>query len=225
MGFRDILSNVGNPTAFVEYFNDFHTYLPSDWIITTTEAGTGAATEALADGLGGWLLVTNDNADNDADFFQLQNEGFSFVAGKRMYFGIRVKMVEVTQTDFIAGLVITDTTPLAHTDGIVFSSDDGSTDLDLTIAKNSSETEEAAVHTLVDDTFVKMEFYYDGRTDEDGVATAQKLQVYIDDVRVAGVVLTNVPDDEVLTVTFGMMNGEAAAHTFHVDWVRAFVER
>ena len=43
------------PHKYHTYFNDFDTYLASDWTITTTEDGTGSATEALADGDGGLL--------------------------------------------------------------------------------------------------------------------------------------------------------------------------
>lgn len=225
MGFRDILSNVGNKTAFYEYFNDFFTYTAAEWTVTTTEAGTGSATEAVIDGAGGQLKLTNAAGDNDLDFLQAA-ESFKLVAGKRFYFGIRFQTSEATQTDIIAGLIITDTTPLAHTDGIAFISDDGDANIDLTVAKDSTETEEAAVGTLADDTWVTLEFYYDGRTDTDGAISADSVvQVFVDGSRVAGVALTNMPDDEELAVTFGIQNGEATAHSMTIDWVRAFVER
>ena len=38
------------PKSIISYFNDFDTYLASDWTITTTEGGSGDASEALADG-------------------------------------------------------------------------------------------------------------------------------------------------------------------------------
>jgi len=226
MGFRDILSNVGNRTAFYEVFDDFFNYTAADWTITTTELGTGSATEALTPGAGGQLLVTNAAGDNDHDFFQLPSEAFKFVAGKRMYFGIRLQVSDATESDFIAGLVITDTTPLAHTDGIAFVKDDGDTNIDFTVTKDSAETESAAVGTAADDTWVTLEFYYNGKTDEDGSSlTGSKIEVFVDGSRVAGVAMTNVPDDEELTLTFGLQNGEAVAKTMTVDWVRAFVER
>lgn len=226
MSFRDALSNVGNKTAFYEYFNDFFNFTAADWTITTTEAGAGSASEALTNAAGGQLLITNDAADNDHDFFQLPAEAFKLVAGKRFYFGIRFKTNDATETDIIAGLVITDTTPLAHTDGIAFIKDDGDTNIDLTVTKDSTETEVAAVGTLADDTFVTLEFYYDGRTDTDGAISADSVvQIFVDGTRVAAAALTNMPDDEELTLTFGIQNGAAAAKTLTVDWVRAFVER
>lgn len=220
MGFRDVLSNVGNKTAFHEFFDDFDTFATGDWTITTTEAGTGSATEALADEQFGALLVTNAAGDDDLDFFQKVGESFKYVSGKRLYFGIRFKTSDATESDIIAGLVITDTTPLAHTDGIAFIKDDGDANIDFIVTKDSTETEQAAVGTLADDTYVTLEFYYDGATHDNA-----NIQVFVDGTRVAGVALTNVPDDENLTITFGVQNGEAAAKTLTVDWVRAFQER
>ena len=36
------------PQKYHTYFNDFNTYLASDWTITTTEGGSGNASEASA---------------------------------------------------------------------------------------------------------------------------------------------------------------------------------
>lgn len=223
MGFRNFHTHLPR-SDYAEYFNDFFEYTAADWTITTTEAGAGSATEALTPSIGGALLVTNDDADNDADFFQLAGEPFKFVAGKRLYFGIRFKTNDATETDLVAGLQITDTSPLAVSDGIWFGKDDGDTSIDFHVGKNSTQTDEAGVGTLADDTWVKLEFYYDGSTDETGAATGN-IQVFVDGVRVAGVALTNVPDDEDLTVSFGIQNGAAAAKTLTVDWIHAVVER
>lgn len=220
MGFRENFTAVGSKTAFHEYFNDFDEYTAADWVITTTEGGAGSATEALADEQFGALLVTNDNADDDHDFFQLAKESFKYVSGKRLYFGIRLKVSDATESDLVAGLQIRDTTPLAVSDGIWFGKDDGDTDIDFHVAKDSTQTDEAAVGTLADNTYVTLEFYYDGRTD-----SAANIQVFVDGTRVAGVALTNVVDDELLTVSFGLQNGAAAAKTMTVDWVRAVQER
>ena len=36
---------------------------------------------------------------------------------------------------------------------------------------------------------------------------------------------TNVPDDELLRITFGIQNGEAAAKTMSVDYIKCFQTR
>jgi hypothetical protein len=220
MGFRDNFDNIGSKTAFHEYFNDFNDYNAADWVITTTEDGTGSATEVTMDEQFGALLVTNAAGDNDLDFLQKQFENFKYVSGKRLYFGARVKLLEVLQADFVMGLQIRDTTMLAVSDGIWFGKDDGDALLDFHVAKDSTQTDEVSVGTMVADTYVKIEFYYDGST-----ASNANLQVFVDDVRVAGVSLANVPDDELLTLSMGLQNGQAVVNTMTIDWVRAVQER
>jgi len=205
-----------DPTKWITYFNDFNEYVAGDWTITTTEAGSGAATEALTDVQGGGLLVTNDDADNDADFFNLKGEGFKFVAGKKTFFKARFKVSDATQSDFVMGLQITDTTPLAVSDGVYFMKDDGDASLDLHVEKDGSDTTASAVATVSDDTFLIAGFYYDGKS---------AIKYYVDDVHKGTSVTTNLPDDEELTVSFGIQNGAAAAKTMTVDYIFVSQER
>ena len=58
------------------------------------------------------MLITNDDADNDNDFLQLVKEGFKYEAGKQLAFNMRFKTNDATQTDIVAGLQLTDTSPL-----------------------------------------------------------------------------------------------------------------
>ena len=206
-----------DPTKWVAYFNDFNTYSAGDWTITTTEAGAGNATEALTDVAGGALLITNDDADNDADFFNLVGESFQYSSTKKMFFRARFKISDATQSDIVMGLQITDTTPLAVTDGIYFTKADGSTATSFVVTKDSTATTQASVATLADDTFVTLAFFYNPQSGN--------FEVFADDSKVAEVVNTNAPDDELLTVSFGIQNGEAAAKTMTLDYVFAAVER
>ena len=205
------------PHKYHSYFNDFDTYLASDWTITTTEAGTGTATEALADGDGGLLLVTNAAGDNDHDFFQLVKEGYKYEAGKQLAFNIRFKTSDATQTDIVAGLQLTDTTPLDVTDGIFFLKEDGSTSISFIVEKDSTQSTLTLPNALADDTFMTLGFVFDPKN--------QKFHVFQDNVLAGTVVNTNAPDDEELTVSFGVQNGEAAAKTMTIDYVGAMKER
>jgi len=205
------------PHKYHSYFNDFDTYLASDWTITTTEAGTGSATEALADGDGGLLLVTNAAGDNDHDFFQLVKEGYKYEAGKQLAFNIRFKTSDATQTDIVAGLQLTDTTPLDVTDGIFFLKEDGSTSISFIVEKDSTQSTLTLPNALADDTFMTLGFVFDPKD--------QKFHVFQDNVLAGTVVNTNAPDDEELTVSFGVQNGEAVAKTMTIDYVGAMKER
>jgi hypothetical protein len=212
-----------DPTKWHTYFNDFHTYVAGDWTITTTEAGAGSATEALADEAFGALLLTNAAGDNDLDFLQKVGESYQFVATKKLFFKARFKVSDATQSDWIMGLQITDTTPLDVTDGIFFQKDDGDTNIDFHVEKNNTATSSAAVGTNADDTYVTLAFAYEPGG-KDG-KTESQFHVFVDGNRVASVANTNAPDDELLTVSFGIQNGEAVAKTMTIDYILASIER
>ncbi len=199
------------------YFNDFMTYNSGDWTITTAEDGTGSATEVITSGAGGQFLITNAAGDNDHDFFNLKGESFLITGSKRAYFSARFKVSDATQSDFVMGLQITDTTPLAVSDGIFFIKDDGDTNLDFIVEKDGTSTDTTAIHTMADDTFVTVAFFIDPIT--------SLVQYSVNNAEPVGVVNTNLPDDEELTVSFGIQNGAAAAKTMTIDYVTVIVER
>ena len=199
------------------YFNDFMTYNSGDWTITTAEDGTGSATEAMTSGAGGQFLITNAAGDNDADFFNLKGESFKLSSSKRAYFSARFKVSDATQSDFVMGLQITDTSPLAVSDGVFFIKDDGDTNLDFIVEKDSTSTDTTAIHTMADDTFVTVAWYID--------PISSLVYYSVNNAEPVGVVNTNLPDDEELTVSFGIQNGAAAAKTMTIDYITVIVER
>lgn len=213
------LANYGmpDPTMWHTFFTDFDTFTATSWTITTTEAGAGDATEALTDEDGGVLLVTNDAADDDADFFQKVGESFLMEAGKPAVFKARIKTSDATQSDIVIGLQVTDTTPLSVTDGIYFLKSDGAATVDFICRKNATtgSTSASAVATMANNTWIVLGWYYDGKGN---------VECFVDDVKVAGGTLdassTYLPDTE-LSVSFGLQNGEAVAKTLSVDYILA----
>ena len=203
--------------TFYMYHNDFFTYNSGDWTITTTEAGTGSASEAVTSSAGGALLLTNAAGDNDLDFLQLKGEGFKLSTSKKAYFSARFKVNDVDQSDFVMGLGITDTTPLDTTDGVFFISADGDAGLDFLVEKDNTATTTEDVATMADDTFITTTWFID--------PDASKVYYSINNAKPVGVAITNLPDDEELTVSFGIQNGEASAQTMTIDYVVAAVER
>lgn len=211
-------------TPYHTFFQSFDNYAAADWIITTTEAGAGDATEAIGNLDNGILVVTNDAADDDKDCFQYSGadatttvETFKYEAGKALYFAARFKVSDATQSDLVFGLQITDTTPLAVTDGIFFGKDDGDAHLDFHVEKNSTETATTSIVDLVADTYIKVAFYYPGSGD--------KIKILINDAEVGSSVLTNVVDDEELVPSFCVQNGEAVAKVLSVDYILAMKAR
>jgi len=203
--------------AFAAFFDDFFKYAAADWTLTTVEAGAGSATEALLAGPGGLLLVTNDAADNDADWFQVPTEQFKFVSGKKLQFSMRFKLSRV-DGDFMAGLYITDTDPIGGvSDGVYFRKLAAEAGLSLIIEKNAAESAVVAITTLVADTWYEIEFYYDG--------ASSRVRAYVDGAGAGSVPLTNAPDDEDLALSFGFQNGSANASTLTVDYIGAAQQR
>ena len=141
-----------------------------------------------------------------------------------MFFSARFKTNDATQSEIVMGLQITDTTPLDVTDGIFFLKIDGDTQPDLIIEKdNSSSLSVLEMNAMEDDTFVTLSFEYDPLDVATGGAV---FRAYQDDVQVGEITsTTNAPDDEELTISFGIQNGEAAAKTLTIDFILVAVER
>lgn len=209
-----------DPTKWITYFNDFHEYVAGHW--TVTEVGTGS--RALTDVNGGALLITNAAADNDRNELQKVGEGFLLAAGKKAFFKARFKVSDATQSDFLIGLAVTDTTLQGSvdgdgvTDGIFFNKDDGDTQLDVQVQKDTTTGQNRATNiATVGTDFLTVAWYYDGKG---------SVAYYVDDVHkgTLDASSTYLPDTE-LTVSLAIMNGEAAAKTMTVDYLFAALER
>jgi hypothetical protein len=201
------------PTKFHTYYEDFDYYVAANWTVTETQAG---ATQALTDGDGGLLLITNTAADDDLVALQKVGESYRFASGKELFFEARLKVSDATQSDVVIGLQITDATPLDVSDGVFFIKADGSTSVSLLVEKNGTATTTSGVATMANDTFISLGFYYDG---------ASSIQYSVNGVVVGTSVTTNLPDDEDMTVSIALQNGEAVAKTMTVDYVFVAKER
>ena len=188
----------------------------SGWISTEIEAGTGDAAITSDDQAGGVLKVVTDDADNDGVQLQWNAENFKLASGKPLWFEARVKFADATQSDFLVGLGITDTTLLGGlSDGVYFRKDDGDANIDFVTEKNSTETATDTTADAADNTWVKLGFWFDG---------ASSVYAYVDGVLKA-THTTNICDDEELAVSFAYLNGAAGADTFYIDYVKVVAIR
>ena len=215
VGEQSLFAELGQPAAtlYHTYFEDFDYYAAADWTVTETDAG---ATQALADGDGGLLLITNTAADNDLVSLQKKGESFRFASGKPLFFEARFKVSDATQSDVVIGLQITDTTPLDVTDGVFFIKADGAATVDFRVEKNNTATTASAMATMANDTYIRLGFYYDG---------VSAVQYFVNGSIAGSSVTTNLPDDEDMTITIAIQNGEAVAKTMTVDYVYVAKER
>lgn len=201
------------------YFNDFiasQDYAAGDWTINTTEAGSGAATEALAaDEKYGALLITNDDANDDVNNLQMNEENWKLESGKQVWYETRVKVSDADDVDMFVGLAITDTSVRDASDRVGFSLADGSAALSCVNAKDSTATTTSSIATLADDTYVVLGLHWDGKS---------KIEFYVNRGLVA-THTTNVPDDENLAVSINLQNGSAAAKSMSIDYIYVAQER
>ena len=200
--------------TFVGFAND-PVSGPPGWTTTFVEAGAGESTFLPGDVAGGAGVITTDAAENDGISAQVTGECFELPTTKDLYFGIRFKVDEATQSDLFAGLAITDTAILGGvTDRIGFEKLDGSTQINFVAEKDSVQTTVAA-GTAVDDTYHTLEFHWDG--------DVGNVTVFFDDVEVVTKPSTNIPNNELMRVSLEFLTGEAVAHTMTIDWVRAIM--
>lgn len=215
MAGRDVIP-IPYPAKWQVWYNDFQSYTAGDWVVNQTEAGGGDASEAVTDLAFGNLLITCDNADNDNDFLQSVGEIFDITAGKKVYFETRFKLNEVLQADFVLGLQIRDTTPLAVSDGVFFMKDDGDAILDIHSFSSSVGSSATGLYTMVADTFLTVAFYYDG---------ASNITVAVDNV-VVGQLAAVTPSGTEMTLSIGLQQGEVTnIKTMTIDYVMVAFER
>lgn len=213
-----------DPTVTHGYFNDFFQYAATDWVVSTSGTGTLAVSDTVT---GGALVITPGAAtEGKFDSIQLSRDGgtndsevFLFATGKKAWFKTRIYGADVDQMEIDIGLCIvnTDLRNSAPTDGVWFSSDDATGDVDLIIAKNSSQVKVSGVTTMSDTTWVSLGYYWDG---------IDTIHYFVDDVKKGEVYVgTSLPDDEYLTVTISNETGEGAANALSVDYIGAWMER
>lgn len=231
----DPLAKLGviDQSRYSYWFTDFHrsegitASTANDWTI----AATGAAAVALQDEDGGVFKLTNAAANSDNIFVQKVGESFKWEATKKLAILGRFKVSDATLSTFVFGLQITDTTPMDVTDGIFFYKASASTTLTARVEKNNTAAT-TDVLTMADNTYVEVAIVYAGKPvpDNNGTATYPFKVFYKDSggiwrQTVTIDATTEAPDDEELTISFGVQNGEGVAKTMSIDFFLVAKER
>lgn len=186
---------------------------PAGFTVTLVEGGDGETTVAPAAVSGGGMAITTDDNDNDGANVQAAGEALKLIAGNIVYFRCVLEADEPTQSDFLAGVCITNTALLGGmTDGVYFEKLDGGTGVSFVVEKDSTETQADSLATFEDDTEIDLELYWDGAA----------LEAFINGVSVATPALTNLPDDEELTLSLQCLSGADGVKIFTVHECYAF---
>lgn len=233
-----------DPTRLHQWWNDFdsfeatqlititdpgNTTVYRDWLVTQVTGTT--ATALVTDEDGGVVVMTNDSTAAHGVYAQWQGgstsvaETFTFNSAKAMWMKARFKLSSATNTAMVLGLIVTDTTPQANTDGLYFIKADASTSLKFN-ATASSTTTQVTVGTLADNTYVEVGFAYLPNGDGNTANGAPAGLLYLNGVYVGKFsTFANFPTTE-LAVTFGVSNGAAGASTtMSTDYILVAKER
>lgn len=214
-------------TDYFEYLNDFlrtSDYTAGDWTINNGGSPTIAVD---VDDVGGICAFTTGGTDTNSTSHQSKIEAFKFTAGKAMEFEARFALDDVLDSIFAIGLAVTDTTPLDAVDRMFFKKEDTERTLSFQVTKDGSTISEVADFvTLVNGTFIKVGFYYDG-----GIANAAlpaqpgaTIDVFLNDRRIGAVPVTNAPDTE-MCITVYAATGKTGAVTAGIDYIRCIQQR
>jgi len=224
---RAALYGLPDPTKWITYFNDFVNTdsLPASTDVNYIITSSGGSIGQL-DGNGGLTHLSNSATDDNAIWVQKVGEAFRWSATKKLIFVSRFKVSDATQSDFVMGLQITDNSPLDVTDGIFFIKADGSTTVTLRVEKNDAAATATAA-TAANDTWMELAFVYEGKSFQStSNTTTYPFSIYLNNGYVTSVeATTTVPDDEDLTISFGIQNGEGVAKTMTIDYVFCGLER
>lgn len=198
------------------------------WTITptnSTEPTTGT------DAAGGHLVLTNATADADMLQFQRNVESVKLGLGVNVDFGIRFKGNVASASAWAVGLAVKDTTMIAGvSDGVFLRKDDADTNVDFSYGKNISGAARANETTAVINAsgFAASTWYlYEMSIAMDAAtAGAGRVRIVLSDpwTPLAPAVLydsyvSDLPDDEELTFSFGMLNGTGGDTVMTVDYV------
>ena len=191
----------------------------SPWLVTLIDGGSDAG-EVIAisdDEHGGVLTLTANDADDDGISLQLNGEAFGLKAGRTLIFEARVKITDVSETDWFVGLATSDTAILSGvTDSIGFRCPDSTGDIDYVCEAASTETTADTTKDLTDATYVTLRFEVNGRT---------SVKFYVDGAFIYKST-TNIPATTAgLTPTLEVRNDGAVAQTLEVDYVLVAAER
>ncbi len=201
----------------------------SGWIVNNSGAVSAALTQVTAGHAGLAVAQPGASATNNAHYQWGTNttvlSPFTMVAGKRLWLSTRFKLEDVDQNLPIVGLHTSQTDPwnTEPADQFLFRKLTGSTTLEFVSGTTNSTERSASLCTLTDDTFVRLEAFYDG------VGIARAWAFNDTNNQLLGTVTldasaTHLPNGA-MTVAFGMEMLDTGADDFTIDYLNVYMER
>lgn len=206
--FSSVPFSVAGMVNWYQYFNDFMNYLGStEWTVTNANGGT----LALRDEAGGVLRITNGATNGFFVTIQKIGEAFLPAAGKQFAGRIKVRTPDATNTQIVAGLCITDTTPSDATDGIYLYKADAAAAAVLIVRKNATTgSESLALGDMANDTWFTLDLFYDG---------GDRLYAAVNGTMIGYLPYTTdyIPDTEITPTVLNLNGAAGASEVVDVD--------
>ncbi len=218
-----------DPNVAGFFREDFIKYHVDEWALSQLGGGSGTvALSEVADKTGVGAIVLDAAAVTATHGIQIQLGNTagemwdleSATTGKKLWFEIKLQVVESNDCNIVVGLHVRDTDVIdKDVDGIYFHKDDGDTNWDFASYNGGSAGEVASVGTAANDTWIRLGFYYDG---------AGTLTPYVNGT--AGTAITTaarIPTEDQLTLSIGIENGDGGAvrNYMYVDYVKVVQTR
>lgn len=176
------------------------------WDETNSGAGTGLTVQ---DERGSFAKVTNGGSNNNYYFYESKYELGKLQASKGLWFRSHFQIGDVDQADMFIGLCkrlgsgnLFDN----RVDSIGFYLEDGSAQIKIEARKGGTATQTNTGISISDGAEVTVGFRVVGT----GVIE------FLVDESAAGVINTNLPDDEEMSFSFGVRNGQASPNTMSI---------
>lgn len=200
-------------TKFHKFFDDFDVFNTNDWAITYIG---GAGTEVVRNEDGGIFHVTTNSNNGNATRFAIPSNTFTFEEGKRLFLKVRTKIDDVINTDFYTGLV--DSNIFSPSEGISFQKPTSTGALAINLTSNFIVESFPLEQPMEDDTYIELGYAYNGKS---------TLSVFIDEVEISKIPVdtSSTYFNKPFTIETGLINQNASAHDFFVDYIFLAKER
>ena len=200
--------------------DDFVGFATGAWTVVETQAG---ATQAVTDGLGGRLLLTNSAADNDVNFIRSPGESFLLSKTKKAWFRAKFQISNATDAEFYAGFAVASAanpfTGALPDPGIGFHLADGAAAVQFHMDDGGTAyAKTSGIHTIVAATDVELGFVFD--------PVRQEVVLYVNGSPVSTITdVGQYPDAQEVAAVISVKNGSASARTMNIDYILAACER
>lgn len=225
------LGQVGIPDPFfyAMFEDDFIHYNTGDYTVTATNGSV-----AGADGDGGRILFTTGATATNLASIQLKTAPFTVTLGNKLAYLVRFQVADITNTQIVAGLIQTTTTPGTVTNGIYFSKAAASTDIVVKVVSGSTVIGTTTLTGyLTAATDIDLGFYLDrlgnvnifagyhliGNKPNQNVAVLGPVKKILNSSLTAAFPTAN------LNPTLAVIAGTSAAQTLNADFLYAAKER